>query len=514
MEKFYAICPFCKKSIFVEANSDGEYVCSVCGQTLDTEYLRSNDYVIDITAADEEYNAAQQYFINADFKEAETHFAKVLGYHRNHYLAEYYRALCEIYENEQKTDFDVPKRLVSAIVNSVEMLGLCQANIQARIEFLISVLNQANIILSSYFNRIYDNYEKTEMWDILRDKCLLIASAAKDVANIDKEQLMVFEQSIAKSLVSIADIGICACRKIVESHLINEKILDLPTDYQHERAKSYYGILLYYASSLDPSYGANEYKPDYTANLLFNQNTITKLNRYNSENKAAHKKYLSTPGEALEDFRKSAKTAIKFSYHTCFGNLSTQQTDQARIALINDSVSFCFELLSPRIYIDRDKKIAVDVYSHADSKDIAVFADKFLNEFCEYNSKLTADYVNKFYMSLHEKAKYHYTSVYAEYNKIVDKLKDAQNSEYRYYKNFLHNMIYACALALTDTLSFVSHPIGERLKTLKLGKQITDEFLLLNDYKVEELEQSAKYSDVLDIFNAFDRSIEELSARK
>lgn len=75
-------------------------------------------------------------------------------------------------------------------------------------------------------------------------------------------------------------------------------------------------------------------------------------------------------------------------------------------------------------------------------------------------------------------------------------------------------MIYACALALTDTLSFVSHPIGERLKTLKLGKQITDEFLLLNDYKVEELEQSAKYSDVLDIFNAFDRSIEELSARK
>lgn len=514
MIRFYAICPFCKKSIFVEESATNEYTCPVCGETLDFKFLQTENYIIDITAADSEYKTAQQYFVNADFKAAEERFLKTLEFNPNHYLACYYVALCEIYENENKEDFDVSKRLSIAITNSVIKLGLSQANLNTGIEFLNAVLSQSQIIMTSYFNRICDNYEKTEKWDILRNKCLDIALAIKDIANIDKEKLMVFDPTIVKYLTDIADIGICSCRKVAVTHLITDKLLDSPTDYQYEKAQSCHSLLLYYISSLDHGYKAAEYKPDYTANLLFNQNTLSKLDNYNEKNKSLRKKCLSTAGEVFEDFRKHANIAIKYSYQTCFKSFSTSVNDQARIALINDCVSFCFELLIPRFYIDADKKLIVNVNKFSQSKEYSTYLDAFLCDLSEYNAKLTTEYANRFFVRLHEKIKLHFSAVYANYNKIVNKIKESQNAEYRYYKNFLHSMIYSCALALKEVVPYCSHTLTERIKILKLGKQICDEFLLLNDYNVEELEQSVKYSDVLDIYNAFDRSIEDFTIKK
>lgn len=488
--------------------------CNVCGQELTEESLISGDLIVDAQSADAEYRLAQEYFANSDFREAGNRFKKVLTYHKNHYLAEYFSALCDVYENEEKTDFNVGGQIFSGILKSIEKLGLCQVNINGRIEFLTVIFSQSHIILSSYFNRIYDKYEKTEMWDILRDKCVDIAVAAKDLFVLDKELLMTFDKGIAKYLISIADLAICACRKAVAPHLISDKILDLPTDYQYEKVKSCYGVIMYSASEIDSDYGSDEYKPDYTANLLYSKKVADELNKYNVENQSLNKRCLSTLGELLNSFKKDALTAVKYSYHTCFKSLSNCKTEQARIALINDSVSFCFELLMPRIYIDSDKKINVSVNSYTQAIDIYSYLNDFLRDFHEYNAKIAADCVVKFFERVYETVKTHFNSVVNAYEKSLDKIKDAHDSEYRYYKNFLHNIIYSCSVALKEMMYYDSHPMSERLKVLKLGKQACEEFLMLNDYKVEELAQSVKYSDMLDIYNELDNSIEEFSVKR
>ncbi|MDE7395822.1 MAG: hypothetical protein K2M95_06865 [Clostridiales bacterium] len=514
MKSFYAICPFCKKSIFVEENLSGGYACPICGQALGLSYLQTHNLIINTEAANEEYRLAHQYFENTDFFAAGEHYKKVLTYNPNHYLANYYAHLCDIYEHEDKTDFNVPKAIIEALKSSIDKLSLSQVKLNDKIEFLNSVLNQTHIILSSHFDRIYEAYEKTEMWDILRDKCLNIASTVKELTDIDKEQLMVFDGSIAKALISIADLAICACQKIVQPHLMSASQLDLPTDYEYEKAKGLYSNFLYYATALDPKYNFSSYKPDYTGNLLYNESVISKLNRYNYENKAAQKKLLSTPSAELDSFRSDAAIAIKYSYHTCFKGLYTPKNDQARIALINESISFCFETLMPRVYIGEEKRVDIDIKNYARATDVAFYLNRFLNDFAEYNRRLAAEYVNRFYKQLHELTKLYFSIVYSSYNKYVNKIKESRGKEYRYYKNFLYQIICCCALALKDIVSFDQHTLNERIKILKLGKQATEEFLLLNDYHIEELEQSAKYSDVLDVFNAFDDSLTELTSKK
>ena len=504
MERFYAICPHCEKSILVEGEIDGQTACAACGHTLDIRKLLSDGYGIDAVAADGEYTQAQQYFMNNDFIAAYEHYNKVLGYNRNHYLAYYYAALCDLYNNEDRDDYDYAGRLFAALVQSVRKMGLCQANLQSRIEFLNAALGQTHILLSAYFNRMCDALEKAEQWDVLRDKCLQVASAVREIANVDKEQLMVYDGGITKYLVGVADIAICACRKVVQPHLCDGNRLDLPTDYCYERAKNCYDVLFYYAVSLDAAYKGDGYKPDYTENLLFNESVIGKLNAYNAENKSAAKKYLSTPGVALESFRRDAALAVKYSYHTCCKTFSADTSDKARIAIIGDAVSFCFELLMPRVHTDPDKRAVFDVKTYAGAKEDGKFLAVFLAEAQECNARTADEKIKRFFGAVYDTVKNFYTDAYAAYGRIQDKLKSLQNNDFRYYKNFLHTALYACAVALPDVVPVTAGTRGERLKLLKLGKQICDEFLLLNDYKVDELAQSAKYSDALDIFNAID----------
>ena len=492
----------------------GGFACPICGQALGLQYLEENHLMIDTAAADEEYRLANQYFENTDFLSAGEHYKKVLLHNPNHYLADYYAHLCEIYENDDKPDYNLPKGIIEALTASIDKLSLSQVNWNAKLDFLNSVLHQTHIILSSHFNRIYEAYEKTEMWDILRDKCLQIANAVKELSNIDKEHLMAFDGSVAKALISIADLAICACQKVVQPHLLKESTLDLPTDFEYEKAKSAYETLLFYATSLDAQYTFSSYKPDYTGNLLYNESVISKLNHYNNENRSNHKKLLSTPSDALDAFRAEAEIAVKYSYHTCFKGLYAPQNDQARIAIINDSISFCFELLMPRVFIGEDKHVLIEVKTYADANDLAFYLNGFLSEFADYNRRLTAEYLNRFYKQLFELTRTYFAVVYNSYNKFVNKIKESRDEEFHYYNEFLHQIIYSAAFALQEIVSFDDHMLGDRIKLLKLGKQATEEFLLLNDYRIEELEHSAKYSDVLDIFNAFDDSLAALTNKK
>lgn len=513
LNRFYAICPFCSKSIFVEENLSGGYSCPQCGQALGLPYLQEHDLIIDVAAADEQYKLAQQYFANTDFLAAGEHFVRVLKYNRNNYLADYYARLCDIYENEGKAEYNLPEKIIEAIISSIEKLMLSQVSIAARIEFINSVLSQAYILLSSHFNNIFEQYEKREMWDMLRDKSLNIASCVQSLINIDKEKLMVFDSSVSKSLISIADLAICACQKVVQPHLGEGDKLILPTDYEYEKAKKLYSVFFYYATSLDPNYSFSSYKPDYTGNLLYNENVLTQLSRYNTANKQNNKKFLSDPNAGLDKVRESCQVAIKYSYYTCFKGLSVPKNDPSRQALIGESIGFCIETLMPRISIAEEKKVSIDVKKFGSACDTAFYLSEFLSDCADGNKRAAAEYMNRFYKRLLEMTKLYFSVVYNSYNKFVNKLKESQNREFRYYRNFLYQVVCCCALALKECIAFDQHNLGDRIKLLKLGKQVTEEFLLLSDYKIDELEQSAKYSDILDVFNAFDSSLAALGGK-
>lgn len=512
-DSFFAVCPFCSKNVYIEKNISGGYACPICSQAIGLEYMTANNLIIDVVAENEEYNLAQQYFLNTDFREAGAHFAKALQFNRNNYLADYYERLCNIYENETKDDYNLPQKLVAAIISSITKMQNSQANLSNKLEFVSTLLNQTYILLSGHFNEVYETYEKAEKWDELREKCLNIASEIKGITIIDKELLMVYDESIAKSLISISDLCICACQKIVTPHMLQNSKLDLPTDYEHDKSKNLFTMFNFYATSLDKNYNFNTYKPDYTGNLLYNENVITKLNRYNTENKSNEKKFLSASGSNLSELISGCSVALKYSYYTCFKGLVNVKNDPSRIALVNESISFCLEALKPRISIGEEKKVNININNFEKAAEIAYYLNAFVADFSDYNKRLAADYLNKFYDELGESIKLYFSVVYNNYNKYVNKIKELQNNEFKYYKNFLYQIVCSCALALKEIVSFDQHKLGNRIKILKLGKQVAEEFFLLCDYKIEDIERSVKYKDILDIFNAFDDNIKVLTEK-
>ncbi len=509
MNSCYVICPFCAKTVYIEENLSGGYSCPHCSQALGFKFLQENDYIIDIKSADEEYVLGEQYFLNTDFRAAGEHFAKVLKYNRNNYLAEYYTRLCAIYENENRPDYNVPAAIVEAVSSSIQKLDLSQVNVKTKIDFIYAMLNQVYIILSSHFNKIYDDYEKTEKWSELREKALNIATTVKGITLIHKEMLMAFDANIAKSLVSIVDLSICACQKVVVPHLNDDK-LDLPTDEQCDEAKRLYSAFYYFATSLDKSYVFSSYKPDYTANLLFNESVSSEISRYDEANKHNKRKFLSEV-KGIESLRKSCLIAIEFSYYSCFKSLQASKSDNARNALMSEAIRFSLETLLPRVSIGEDKKVRISVRRFSKAREICKYLNDFLSDYSEINRRIVAEYMNRFYKQVYEMIKLYFSLVYNSYNKFVNKLKAAQNKEFDYYRGFLYQVASSCALALTDCVSFSQHSLGDRVKLLRLGKQVTEEFLLLSDYKLDELERSTHYSDILDIFNALDLSIEQLT---
>lgn len=515
VNKFYAICPFCHKSIIAEENLSGGYACPVCGQALGIPYLQENNLIIDLEEVTEAYELGQEYFKNTDFREALRYFNKVLKLDANNFKAYYYAKLCELYENEDDPGFDSASAMVDALTGSIGKTDMAQASPMEKIDFLCTVLNQGYIIFLNRFNLLFEKYEKTAMWDELRTYNLEIAEAVKRVIDIGDEKLMTFNADIKKHLVSICDLAMCSCQKVVDPHLLRDKrILDTPTDYEYRKAKELYGTFYYYTTALDPNYNFINFKIDYTGNLLYNESVTCKIDRYNLGNKSLSKKYLSSPGSDLSTVVSDCELAIKYSYHTCMKGLYMSVRDESRMALINDSIRFCFETLKPRISINDQKKVVIDIKTITRASEITVYLNAFMGEFGEYNKRLSADYLNRFYDELHEMIKLYYSIVYNSYNRFVNKLKQLQNTEFKYYKNFLYQITCCCALALTKLISYDQHKLGTRMKILKLGKEVSEEFLLLSDYKIEEIEQSPKYSDILDAFNYFDDSLEELTAKK
>lgn len=510
MKNFFAICPFCKKSIYVEENLSGGYSCPLCGIALGLPYLMENNLIVNMPEAREEYNLAQEYFQNTDFREANKHFQQVIFLNKNDYLAEYYKNLCDIYENELKDDFNLPQSITNSFKISIEKLSFSQVKIADKMNFLSTSLTQLHILLSNHFNKICEKFEKTELWDELRESSLNIAVNLNELILIDKELLMTYDVNISKALINISDLAICGCQKIVQPHLQN-KHLNLPTDYEYNKAKTLYNNFYYYAISLDPNYNFNNYKPDYNTNLLYNENVISELNKYNIENKNNEKKYLSTIGTQLDTVVNECKMAIKYSYNTCFKGLYLQKNEQSRIALINESIAFCFETIKPRISIANEKKVDILVMKVSALEELTKYLNAFLFDFSEYSKHLTNDYLNKFYDEILEMVKLYFSIVYNSYNKFVNKLKELQNNEFRYYKNFLYQIVCCSSLALKEVVEYDQHKLNDRIKLLKLGKQVAEEFLLLTDYKIEELEQSNKYSDILHIFNALDDNIKLFS---
>lgn len=510
MNRFSAICPFCRRTIVIEENLSGGYACPSCGQALGLQYLKDNKLIIDVYAERDEYLAAMDYFYNTDFREALRHFEKVLAININNYRAEYYMRLCRIYEAESDRNFDTAKSIMDAVKYCVEKMKLSVGSVIEKTDFLRSMLNEVYIILLNKFNRESEYFQDKTQWQNVRNFFIDFASNVNVIVLYDKEELMAFDKDIAKHLVNICDLGISACQKVVEPHILDNKYVDVPTEFEYSKVKSLHHNFDFFATSIDAKYSFENYRPSYDANLLYNESVITLLNKYNEDNRKNYKKYLSNSGRQLDTVVFDCQLAVKYSYYTCFKGL-VKPLNEKHIAVVNESIAFGFEALKPRISISENKHVSIGVKNFAKASEVAFYLNAFIADFSQYNKRLAAEYVNRFYEELYQMIKLYYSIVYSSHNKFINKLKDLQNSEFRYYKNFLYEVTCCCSLALKQIIDYDQHKLATRLKILKLGKEVTEEFLLLSDYRLKEIENSDRYRDILDVYNYFDDSIEALS---
>ncbi|MDE7464631.1 MAG: hypothetical protein K2M48_06335, partial [Clostridiales bacterium] len=77
----------------------------------------------------------------------------------------------------------------------------------------------------------------------------------------------------------------------------------------------------------------------------------------------------------------------------------------------------------------------------------------------------------------------------------------------KYYERFLFEVACATAPALHEYVGFGDSK-GPRARLVRICKKASEEFLMLRDYRIDDIEQSNVYRPILDIYNAVMKEIE------
>jgi len=345
-------------------------------------------------------------------------------------------------------------------------------------------------------------FEKQHAPRTIRHKMLLLAKHINSFIALDKELLLVFNPDSAKAIVSLVNLGIGACIKATQARAVNDVTISVPLDEDFDTATKIYGNLLYYAQSLDPNYSIESHRPDFITLGLYNRDALSQIDKYNtgrgSKDRAA---FISIKGEILNHLKEHCKTALSYTYNILYKNLYTKKGDPLRIDLLTHGISFCLELLVPRIHQNAYKRVIFESMPYQELQQIAPYLDAFLFELAETNKKLAIITLEDFYTDLTEMTQMYFTIVSKTHTKSINRLKTFKGKEFHYYIDFLVNVIFASSMGLLDVIEFKPQKSKNRLALLKMGKRASEEFLLLNDYKIDELEKDPLYSSVILIYN-------------
>ncbi len=130
-----------------------------------------------------------------------------------------------------------------------------------------------------------------------------------------------------------------------------------------------------------------------------------------------------------------------------------------------------------------------------------------LKELAASARKEAAELLNRFYERVHAVTGRYFNEVTKKYRKSINRIKAQQGKEFKYFIDFLLNIVHASALALTETVECTQGNKKKRIDLLKIGKAAAEEFLLLNDYRIAELEKNPSYADLIRIWNLYEHDM-------
>lgn len=506
-----AICPYCKKTTVInvasasaDKQSAGNSVCSICGHELNYEELRAKNLLIDAETEAREFALAKNYFANTEFMSAMQHFEKALAANRNSYLSQYFVKICEIYINETSATFDVMGAAIETVKVSLELLSRSGVTINDKLTFITAMLNEIKIIIinklrsdTDIFETDIEEYRKRKIFDLQKLLALF---------KTDGELMMTYSPAVTNVLLEIADNAIAVCHKTVQTVAIGED-LHSPTKEEYRLLSQLDNDYSFFATSYASDYDARKYTPDFEQNTMLIDKVNDRLAKYDAKNRANAKKFITGDIEEYEDIIAECEKAVKFTYLNCFKSLCDPKYVK-RKALLKDGLVLLYRILTPRVTASDKKKYNMYLEKFVFLSDKFEMLSKFLDAECEFDNFASGS-LRAFYQKLYDIVDMYFVAEYDKYSKIIDKLKQSRDEEFSYYEKFLYNTAVCCASALTAFVSFDDGKDKNRAKIVKICKQASEEFLMLWDYKIGDLEQSNIYRPILDIYNAVLKECDE-----
>ncbi len=489
-----AICPFCSKTVSIEKTE--RISCPECGRIFTAAELKQKGLFIDSALEAKEFACAKDWFVNTEFLSAQQHFDKALAANKNSYLANYFSKICDIYLNEASPDYDIMDSVLDTINSSLMLLSRASVKISDRLTFIIAMLNETKIVIfnrlrshSELFDTDIERFRKEKISDLIKLSMLF---------KIDGETLMTYSPDVAAVMLEIADCAVALCHRTVQTVAIGEE-LHSPTDAEYKEITRLNGDYCFYASSFDSAYDTNKYTPDFEQVGLLIDKVSSRFEKYEAKDRHNAKKHIIGSEAEYNDILAECKKAVLFAYITCFRSLCDKKYIKRR-NLLKEGIKLLYRLLTPRVVIDDRKKpnIRFDKFVYA-AENLSMLSE-FLTAANEFDS-FAVDSLKAFYTRLFDIISAYFVPEFDRYTRQVNKMKAARDDEFDNYCNLLLNVVCCCASALDAYVPPVSKD-KDRAKLVKICKQAAEEFLMLWDYRLDELEQSNIYRPILDIYNA------------
>ena len=489
------ICLHCHKTISVDKRPN--LSCPECGGFVNLLMMQRHGLIIDKAKEESELNIATDYFKNAEFMSASEHFRKALKANKNSYIAQYFISVCDIYLNNSSS-MNVVEMAINAVTSALKLMERAGATPADRQSFVTAMLSEIKIIIINRLNSHDELYE----YDINKYREAVIADLKKaiELFRIDSENIMSYLPPVSAALVTIADSAIALCHKAVQTLAIGAELCS-PSDTEQAALTTLRNEFYAFAQTLDGGYSAKKYAPDFSQCCLLNENVADRLQKFDTANKPYAKKHIIGNTEEYNSIIKDCEKAVEFIYRVCFTSMC--DTDSAeRNALLEVGLSFTERLLTPRIVASDKKRAEIDIGEKIVMENLCGVFSKFLHALDDAGNSVVATAVlHRLYETLYDAAETYFTPVYDKFNKRFNKIKENYDDEYAYCERFLFASAIITAPALSAYIDY-DYKCKNRSRLVKLCKNASDAFMMLNDYNVERLENSQSYSTILDICKA------------
>jgi len=510
-----AICPHCAKNIQLASDSFEDAECPFCEGNFSAELLRMKNAFINVEEANKIYDIGKQSFTNGDFREAITHYKKALELNQNHYLSFYYSGLCEIYENANNPGNDKVMQLLRLLKYSLVKLDSAQPDINTKKQFALAIIHEIHMMVKVEFENVFMHFSESNGIKPVRYRLIQLAKYVASFVSIGKDMLVTFDPEIANEVLQLTNMAIFAIIKSTMSVAPSDAVVNAPTDEEYDVAKKIYDSLEAFILTLDPSYTIENHKPDFSALVQFNKETVLHIKKYyDAIGPKNRKRYLSIKGEFLKQLTVHCDVAAQYTFFMLHRNLYYNSSDPLRKEMLVQAINFCFELLYPRIEENSASIASFSAVPHRTQLSVAPYLEVFLAELDEKAKKLTQSSMEDFWAKAYAMTNFHYENMSKMFAPKIDSKKLAADKELQRYSKFLCNIIIAASMGLSSTIEYPQDKNKDRIALLKVGEKAANEFFMLHNYQFAEMRKYPPYAEVVMLYNEIESELENGGKKK